>query len=1139
MPESRHKFLYERLGDHDFQLLVDALLTERFNDFVPLPLRQSDGGRDGVRLLRSAPEKTLVYQVKWSVNGKHKDPVSWLDSTVLSEEKNIRRLATEGVRRYVIVTNVPSTGKARTGTFDRLNAKLDAHAKKFGFDEMNCFWREALDGMVDNAPTEIKWQYADMLAGWDLIRYFISEEAVTRRDRGLRALVRKVAATQWDDDERVKFSQVDIDREKVADLFIDVGADRLLAKGARGGDRPFVEAVGGAAAHLLRTANKRTLVRGAPGQGKSTLSQYVSQVNRAAFMPSRQRPADLPEVKEPLFPLRLDLSDYARWLSGVDVWDGDAETPKKPKKPKKRPVPQSTIECFLAELMTHASGGIPVEAKDVQDIFERVPSMIVLDGLDEVGRPTTREKIVEAINQFCRRSNAYPSVPKVIVTTRPSTNELPEPSTDLFEVLVLNPLDLRQRDQYLRKWCAVRGIHGSEGRALRKNFKAKSAEPYIGELAGNPMQLTILLDLLHKHGEATPTQRTELYDSYVDLLLAREANKHPESVRKHQKELREIVPFLGWYLQSRSEEVNVKARMSVADLKATIRHFQYTYGKPESLVDEMFEATSDRLWALTSKDEGTFEFEVLSLREYFAARFLYRYAGEDIKRFDRNTVFREILRRPYWLNTARFYGGNAEGGDVYVLAEGIYDEITESSTPHSLVAAWTLLTDGVFASRPRQARNVLNSLCAEQNINVLLDALGRKEIVPLPELPQLPKSDGPDPTWTRLTEQITADPVNPETPRRVRALRELLNQRTEFTKWWAQHMSAAVNGADEEAWLEMSARCEGAAGFILDLDGVNLSSPRVAQLVLDTGVVPPSGSKFEADLIQAVLDGLCPNVSSIRSLPAQIAVAFGAEGFFTTSPIGFAESDDGARRRRQEAITSLRKSGSPLATVAALRRFKVGEKGSTFPWANTATALFEQAGHCWLASQIVLIGAASPHKLGFTRQPGTTPFGPNSHPATLLSETRHNAANEKWWRDQLERVCNPAGEISGETVAETDLARAEWTLALWCLAPPIVVTSLLTEWQSVFAELPEVRRCGVIDTAFRVSTRGWLDALPVEVASADETVRTLIEARGAERPRPTPLSTLVQKASHQVLAPLVTVARAEKWLKVDAVSTYR
>ncbi len=92
--------------------------------------------------------------------------------------------------------------------------------------------------------------------------------------------------------------------------------------------------------------------------------------------------------------------------------------------------------------------------------------------------------------------------------------------------------------------------HWSRGRALRTTYRAKIAEPYLDELAGNPMQLTILLDLLHRHGEATPTQRTALYDSYVDLLLAREANKHPASVRKHQADLREIIPFLGWHLHA-------------------------------------------------------------------------------------------------------------------------------------------------------------------------------------------------------------------------------------------------------------------------------------------------------------------------------------------------------------------------------------------------------------------------------------------------------------------------------------------------------------------------------------------------------------------------------------------------------------
>jgi hypothetical protein len=264
-------------------------------------------------------------------------------------------------------------------------------------------------------------------------------------------------------------------------------------------------------------------------------------------------------------------------MSGVDVFDTESDSTKKT---KKRPGAEATIESFLADVMSHASGGSTVSSKKVQELFSLVPSIVVLDGLDEVGRPSMRAKVVTEIDNFARRNRTYNIPPRIIVTTRPSTNELPEPSGDLFDIVVLSPLTARQREDYLRKWSAVRGIVGSAGRALRTAYRAKIAEPYLDELAGNPMQLTILLDLLHKHGEATPNQRTALYDSYVDLLLAREANKHPESVRKHQTELREIIPFLGWHLHAHSEADRVNARMSVADLKASIRHFQQTYGNP-------------------------------------------------------------------------------------------------------------------------------------------------------------------------------------------------------------------------------------------------------------------------------------------------------------------------------------------------------------------------------------------------------------------------------------------------------------------------------------------------------------------------------------------------------------------------------
>jgi hypothetical protein len=205
----------------------------------------------------------------------------------------------------MLVTNVPSTSRQGVGTYDRLDKRLEEHTKAFGFDEMSCVWREALNAWVDNAPTETKWTYAEMLAGWDLIRYLVAEHVGAAQDRGLRDLIRKVAASQWEEDERVKFSQADVDREKVVDLFVDVTADRVRAVGPGGLDRLPIATIGGTAEYLLHSAAPFTLVRGAPGQGKSTLSQYVCQIHRSWFVPELARPDSLPDLKNPRFPLRF------------------------------------------------------------------------------------------------------------------------------------------------------------------------------------------------------------------------------------------------------------------------------------------------------------------------------------------------------------------------------------------------------------------------------------------------------------------------------------------------------------------------------------------------------------------------------------------------------------------------------------------------------------------------------------------------------------------------------------------------------------------------------------------------------------------------------------------------------------------
>ena len=222
--------------------------------------------------------------------------------------------------------------------------------------------------------------------------------------------------------------------------------------------------------------------------------------------------------------------------------------------------------------------------------------------------------------------------------------------------------------------------------------------------------------------------------------------------------------------------------------------------------------------------DGTYEFEVLSLREYFAARFLYHNAGEDNTAFDSTTVLRELLRRPHWLNTARFYGGNAKGNGIYPLTAGIEEELAQNTSAASYLAAWALLTDGVFLRRPREARKILTALCSDTGIKILLSALDRRDIIALPELPDLPDEDGHDPTWVRLTTLISNDPTDNGNTQRVRALRELLNERSRFGAWWYAQLIATIGTPQQNAWLRIGAQCEAGAGVTASFPSLSRST---------------------------------------------------------------------------------------------------------------------------------------------------------------------------------------------------------------------------------------------------------------------------------------------------------------------------
>src|SRR5450755_1388123 len=122
----------------------------------------------------------------------------------------------------------------------------------------------------------------------------------------------------------------------------------------------------------------------------------------------------------------------------------------------------------------------------------------------------------------------------------------------------------------------------------------------------------------------------------------------------------------------------------------------------------------ERVVALVSRVQGTYEFEVQPLREYFAARYLYDTApysppgneqqGSKPDRFD------AIARNFYWLNVTRFYAGCYSKGELPSLVERLQELASAPGfkvISHPRMLAATLLGDWVFTQNPRSVQQVV------------------------------------------------------------------------------------------------------------------------------------------------------------------------------------------------------------------------------------------------------------------------------------------------------------------------------------------------------------------------------------------------------------------------------------------------
>lgn len=710
-----------------FQRLVNAILTARFGEDARLtPIQGTDGGSDGetakanpylqfrYEVSSEQPTNPLIeapragrylFQAKYHRTGEHR--LSDLRSIVVGEFKTalnddiLGRLDRDDVNYFFLVTNVTaskdSLRKIDEFRSEALQGKQHLHA--------DVWWGERITAALDWAP-QLWPAYPELFPGQ--VPPLLGM-ATTEHPEGLSRNLKLATAQQYARDSQVKFQQVNLEK-RLLDLFVDLDIGQVIdieetsrIPYSRLFSRPnratILSTAGSFQAprfhdsvlHLLLDDDRampRLLLEGGPGQGKSTITQMAAQVYREKILgtfESESRELTWHRVCHLRIPIRIELRDLAHWVSRNS---------------------EGTLEQYIAITLTRDSGGANVLAEDVHRLLDHSSTILLLDGLDEIGNDTLRDNVLDvALAAIERFETALKCDVRVVLTTRPPAVLGRWSKLKGFIRVVLAPMDAERIDDYLERWLQAHIRTSSDRDRIRTSFNSRLNDSHVEALARNPMQLSVLLQFIHLKGEAFPDRRAELYRDYFQIVIDRDVEKSPE-LREHREVVEGLHSYLGFLLHGFAEAERGRRALNRSEMISFSGQWLEGEGYPKGLAGSYFALGEERFGLIVALSgeghETTYGFEVQPIQEYFSAA----YISNRLPDGRAHEVFEILLYKDYWREVALFLAGLRrpnEKADLVARAKEADSGAVDNRQQNGRTIILELLREGVL-SQPRHVQ---------------------------------------------------------------------------------------------------------------------------------------------------------------------------------------------------------------------------------------------------------------------------------------------------------------------------------------------------------------------------------------------------------------------------------------------------